>query len=57
MYAINKLRADGVIDFAADLSDWDYTEETIVNNNNLRVHPTSAGMKRMADCAYNTITK
>ena len=43
-----------VIDFASELSDWDYTTETFVDGT-LRVHPTAAGMDRLTDCAYEVM--
>ena len=43
-----------VIDFAAELTDWDYTKLTFVDGT-LRVHPTAEGMDKLTKCACKVI--
>ena len=45
-----------VIDFAAELTDWDYTKLTFVDGT-LRVHPTAEGMDKLTECAYEVMKK
>ena len=49
-----------IIDFASDITDWDYTTDTFTDSwssGTLRVHPTTAGMDKLSECVINTISK
>lgn len=43
-----------IIDFATEITDWDYTVHTFVDGS-LRVHPTAEGMSKLSDVAIREI--
>ena len=49
-----------IIDFASEITDWDYTTDTFTDSwssGTLRVHPTTAGMDKLSECVINTISR
>lgn len=49
-----KAKGYGVVDFARDISSWNYNSLTFVDDD-LRVHPTSSGMEKLSKCIIDTL--